>query len=57
MDIHNPYDEPERPESPGEQYVRFADELASFVRGIGGPRLNEDALAVLLADVFSWLKK
>lgn len=55
MDIHNPFDE-ERGESPGEEYVRFADELASFVRGIGGPRLNPEALAVVISDFFAWLK-
>lgn len=55
MDIFNPYDE-EREESPGEQYQHLAGEIASLVRSIGGPRLNEPALAVLLANIFSWYK-
>lgn len=56
MDILDPFGEGRDP-SPGEEYVKLADELASFVKYIGGPKLNEDALAVLIADFSAWIKR
>lgn len=55
MDIHNPFEEPVKP-APGLEYSRFAGELASFVHYIGGPKLDEQALSVIIADFFAWLK-
>lgn len=55
MDIHNPFGEEVKP-APGNEYQKLAGELSSFVSQVGGPRLNEDALATLIADLFAWLK-
>lgn len=55
MDIEPPFREEPKP-APGEKYAELAHAVASFSHYIGGPKLNEDAVAILIADVFAWLK-
>ncbi len=51
----NPYEE-DIPKSPGELAYDLARELASIVENIGGPKLNENALATLIVDLQAWWK-
>lgn len=55
IDPLNPYAE-DHPKSPGEQAFELATELASIVESVGGPKLNENALATLIVDLRTWWK-
>ena len=55
MDIPDPFEE-ERPKSVGEKVQTLASELAQIVHSVGGPKLNEDAIATLMVDIRAWWK-
>lgn len=57
MDINNPYAESPKKPSPGEKASHDASIIASFIEAIGGPKLNQEALAIVLTDLQSWWSK